>query len=160
MPSLKTSRTMFSKALNPNSILYRKLLQKAEDKSYILTALYLTKDINYSTQGSIAQGWDYTTFHPLIWTLQWDLWSFEPALTRNPTRIIPNSIPSWPYAETKLHAPVPCYHSTDCRTESVIHDSDNIHRNEKLTGITLTLTVAPVFASSLHLFVIQNKIYY
>lgn len=40
VPSLKTTRTMFPKALNSNSILYTKLLQKAEDKSCILTALY------------------------------------------------------------------------------------------------------------------------
>lgn len=139
---------------------YRKLLQRAEDKSYVLTALYLTKDIHYSTQGSIAQGWDYTALHPLTRMLQWDFWSFQSALISNPTHIIPTRFPSWPYTKSKLHAPIPCYHDTDCWTESVIHDSDNIYRNEKLTGITLTLSIAPVFAYSLGLFIIQNKIYY
>lgn len=160
VPSLKTSRTMFYKALDHNSIFYRKLLRRAEDKSYVLTALYLTKDINYSTQGSIAQGLDSTALHLLTSMLQWDLWSFQSALISNSTHIIPHSFPSWPYTEAKLHAAVPCYHGTDCWTESVIHDSDNIHRNKKLTGITLTLNVAPVFAYSLVLFIIQNTIYY
>lgn len=108
VPSLKTSRTMVSKALNLNSILYRKLLQRAEDKSWVLTALSLSKDINYSTQGSIAWGQDYTALHSLTWMLQWDLWSFPSALISNPTHIIANSSPSWPHTETRLHVPVPC----------------------------------------------------
>jgi len=65
VPNLKTSRTMFFKALDPNSILYRKLLQRAVDKCYVLTECYLTKNMNCSTQGFTAQGWDYTALHPV-----------------------------------------------------------------------------------------------
>lgn len=43
----------------------QKATAKTKDKSCALTAFHLTKDINYSPQGSMPQGWDYTALHHL-----------------------------------------------------------------------------------------------